>query len=109
MAKLYLALAIISEVIASSALKASDGMTKIGPAALVVVGYGTSFYLLALVLRDIPIGIAYAIWAGLGIVLITAIGAVVFRQTPDLPAVIGIALIVAGVVVLNLFSKMEAH
>jgi len=102
-------LAIVAEVIATSALKASEGFTKFIPSIIVVVGYGAAIYLLSLVLRSLPVGIAYAIWAGLGIALIVIIGAFVFKQIPDLPAIIGIVLIVAGVVVINLFSKTVTH
>lgn len=105
----YLVLAIVAEVIATSALKASMGFTRPLPSVVVVVGYGLAFYLLSLVLRTLPVGVAYAIWAGLGIVLVTLVGIVVFGEKPDLPAVMGISLIVAGVVVLQLFSKMNVH
>lgn len=105
----FLTLAIIAEVMATSALKASMGFTRPLPSLLVVVGYGVAFYLLSLVLRTLPVGIAYAIWAGLGIVLVTLVGIVAFGEKPDLPAVIGISLIVAGVVTLQVFSKMNVH
>ena len=105
----YLVLAIVAEVIATSALKASIGFTRPLPSIIVVVGYGLAFYLLSLVLRTLPVGVAYAIWAGLGIVLVTLVGIVVFGEKPDLPAVLGISLIVAGVVVLPVFSKMNGH
>ncbi|MCA1771108.1 MAG: multidrug efflux SMR transporter [Halomonas sp.] len=105
----YLVLAIIAEVIATSALKASMGFTRPLPSLLVVGGYGVAFYLLSLVLRSLPVGIAYAIWAGLGIVLVTLVGVLVFGEKPDLPAVVGIGLIVAGVVMLQVFSKMSVH
>ncbi|WP_083007046.1 DMT family transporter [Halomonas sp. GT] len=105
----YLVLAIVAEVIATSALKSSMGFTRPIPSIMVVVGYGVAFYLLSLVLRTLPVGIAYAIWAGLGIVLVTLVGIVVFGEKPDLPAVIGISLIVAGVVILQVFSKMNVH
>ena len=107
MAFLYLALAIIAEVVATSALKATEGFTRPGPTLVVVVGYAVAFYMLTLVLRTIPIGIAYAIWAGLGIVLVALVGLVVYGQRPDLPAVIGIGLIVSGVVTIQLFSSMS--
>jgi small multidrug resistance pump len=106
---LYLTIAIIAEVIGTNALKASDGFTKPVPGIIVVVGYGAAFYFLSLVLKSIPVGIAYAIWAGMGIVLVAIAGAVVFRQVPDLPAIIGMILIIAGVVVINLFSKTVSH
>jgi len=106
---LYLGLAIVAEVIATSALKASDGFSRLGPSLLVVVGYGIAFYFLAQVMRTIPVGIAYAIWSGAGVVLIALIGWLVFRQPLDLAAVIGIGLIISGVLVLQLFSKSGAH
>ena len=109
MAYLYLAIAIVAEVIGTSALKASEEFTRLGPSLLVVVGYGAAFYFLALVLRTIPVGISYAIWSGVGIVLITIVGIVMFKQVPDLPAIIGMALIIAGVAVINLFSKTAGH
>ena len=102
---LLLALAILAEVVGTSALKASAGFTRLAPSGLVVVGYAVSFYCLSLVLRTIPIGVAYAIWSGLGIVLITLVAWLVYDQTVDLPAVLGMGLIVAGVLVLNLFSR----
>lgn len=105
----YLALAIAAEVIGTSALKAAEGFTRPWPSVVVVVGYGLAFFLLSLVLRSLPVGIAYAIWAGLGIVLVTVAGVVVYGETPDLPAVAGIAMIVGGVVVIQLFSKVAAH
>ena len=109
MAYVYLGIAIVAEVIATTALKASDEFTKLVPSVIVVLGYAAAFYFLTLVLRTIPVGIAYGIWAGLGIVLITIMGAVVFKQVPDVPAVLGMALIVAGVVIVNVFSKTVSH
>ena len=106
---LYLAIAIVAEVAATSALKASEGFTRLGPTLIVAAGYGLAFYCLSLVLRTVPVGIAYAIWAGVGIVLIALIGWLVLRQPLDAPAVVGIALIIAGVVVIQLFSKSTAH
>ncbi|MBZ5485961.1 multidrug efflux SMR transporter [Halomonas aquamarina] len=105
----YLVMAIVAEVIATSALKASEGFTRPLPSMLVVIGYGLAFYLLSLVLRTLPVGIAYAIWSGLGIVLVTLLGVYAFGERPDLPGVIGLSLIVAGVVVLQVFSKMSVH
>jgi len=102
---LYLAIAIVSEVVATSALKAADGFTRLGPSVLVVVGYASAFYFLSLTLRSIPLGIVYAIWAGVGIALIALVGWIVYHQVLDLWALLGIGLIVAGVVVLNVFSK----
>jgi small multidrug resistance pump len=104
-----LAIAIVAEVIATSALRASEGFTRLVPAVIVLIGYGISFYCLSLTLRSLPVGIVYAIWSGVGIVLITLVAIVLYKQVPDLPAIIGLGLIVAGVVVLNLFSKMQAH
>lgn len=98
----YLAIAIIAEVIATSALKASDGFSRPLPVAVVVVGYGLAFYCLSLALRTIPLGVAYAVWSGIGIALITVIGWVVFRQVLDTAALVGIGLIVCGVLVLQL-------
>ena len=102
----YLTIAIVAEVLATSALKESQGFSRLVP-SLVVVGYGASFYFLSLVLQTIPIGVAYALWAGLGIVLITLVGAVVFGQKMDLAAILGIALIISGVVVLRVFSSAD--
>jgi len=102
---LLLCAAIACEVIATSALKASDGFSRAGPVVLVVGGYAAAFYLLALTLRAIPVGVAYAVWSGVGIVLVSIIAWLVFGQRLDMPALIGIGLIVAGVVVLNVFSK----
>jgi small multidrug resistance pump len=109
MAYLHLALAILAEVIATSALKASEQFTKIIPSAIVLIGYGVSFYLLTLVLKTIPVGITYAVWSGIGIVLIALIGAVFYNQIPDLPAVVGMGLILSGVLVIHLFSKTVGH
>lgn len=102
---LYLGLAIVCEVIATSALKSSDGFSRPLPSALVVVGYAVAFYSLSLALRTLPVGIAYAIWAGVGIALIAVIGLLFYGQTLDFAAVAGIGLIVAGVLVLSLLSK----
>ncbi len=109
MGYIYLAIAIVAEVVATNALKASEEFTKLGPIILVIMGYGIAFYFLSLVLRTIPIGIAYAIWAGLGIVLVAIVAAVVFKQMPDTPAIIGMILIISGVVVMNVFSKTIGH
>ena len=106
---LYLALAILSEVVATTALKAAEGFTRPGPAAVVIIGYGLAFFLLSRVLDFLPVGITYAVWSGLGIVLVTVAGAVVYGQIPDLPAVLGMALIVIGVAVIFLFSKTAGH
>lgn len=104
---LFLGIAIVAEVAATSSLKASAGFTKLWPSLLVFLGYAIAFYFLSLTLKVIPVGIAYAIWAGLGIVLISLIGWVVFEQKLDLAGVVGMALIVAGVLVINLFSKVN--
>ncbi|MDR9438041.1 MAG: SMR family transporter [Halomonas sp.] len=109
MAFLFLALAIVAEVIATSALKASEGFTRLWPSVTVVVGYGLAFYLLALVLRTMPVGIAYAFWAGLGIVLVTLVGILVYGEKPDLPALLGLGMIVGGVVVIQVFSSVASH
>ncbi|MFM0151380.1 SMR family transporter [Paraburkholderia sediminicola] len=104
-----LAIAIVAEVIATSAMRASEGFSRIVPATVVVIGYGIAFYCLSLTLKSIPVGIVYAVWSGAGIVLITLVAVVMYRQVPDLPALIGLGLIIAGVAVLNIFSKMQAH
>ncbi len=106
---LYLAIAIAAEVIATSALKASEGFTRLGPSLVVAAGYGVAFYFLSLVLKSVPVGVAYAIWSGVGIVLIALIGWAVLKQPLDAPALVGIGLIVAGVAVIQLFSKTAAH
>ncbi|AOJ37852.1 QacE family quaternary ammonium compound efflux SMR transporter [Burkholderia sp. AU33423] len=105
----WLAIAIVAEVIGTSALRAADGFTRLWPSLLVIAGYGIAFYCLSITLRTMPVGIIYAVWSGAGIVLITLVAMLLYRQVPDLPAVIGLGLIIAGVVVLNLFSKMQAH
>lgn len=105
----FLALAIILEVIGSSFLKLSEGFTKLLPTVVMAIAYLGCFYFLSLALKTIPMGIAYAIWAGVGIILTALVSVVVFRQTLDFPAVIGIMLIVAGVFVMNYFSKATAH
>jgi small multidrug resistance pump len=106
---LYLALAIVLEVIATSALKASDGFTRLLPSLVVVAGYSAAFYTLSITLRTMPVGVVYAVWSGVGVVLITLVGWLVFKQALDLPAFIGIALISAGVIVLNFFSQSVSH
>lgn len=105
----YLAAAIVAEVIATSALKASEGFSNTLPSIVVVVGYGAAFWFLSLTLKSIPVGVAYAIWSGVGIVLITGVGWIAFKQQLDLPALLGMALIVAGVLVMQLFSKSVPH
>lgn len=105
MGYIYLAIAIISEVAGTSALKASAQFTKPVPTLIVVLGYALSFYMLTKVLKTIPLGITYALWSGLGMILVALVGTFYYRQTLDLPALLGIGLIVAGVVVMQLFSK----
>ena len=109
MAYFYLTLAILAEVIATSALKASEEFTKIVPSAIVMIGYGFAFYFMTLVLKTIPIGITYAIWSGAGIVLIGVAGALFYKQIPDTPAIIGMGFIIVGVMIINLFSKTISH
>ncbi|WP_313085862.1 DMT family transporter [Pseudomonas sp.] len=106
---LYLAIAITAEVIATTSMKALAGFSRPLPLLLVIAGYSISFWMLALVVRTIPVGIAYAIWAGLGIVLVSAAAAVLYGQKLDLPAVLGMALIIAGVAVIQLFSGNTGH
>lgn len=105
----YLALAILSEVVGTSALQASQQFTRPLPSAIVFLGYGSAFYFLALTLKVMPLGLVYALWAGLGIVLITSVGWVVFGQKLDAAALAGIGLIVAGVVVIHVFSNSTTH
>lgn len=105
----YLGLAIVSEVIGSSFLNASGQFTKLIPSVITVLAYLLCFYFLSIALKSIPLGIAYAIWGGLGIVLTAIISVVIFKQSLDMPALLGIALIVAGVIVLNFFSKTVSH
>ncbi|HBA08281.1 DMT family transporter [Methylotenera mobilis] len=106
---IFLVIAIISEVIATSALKSSAGFTRLWPSIIVVSGYASAFYFLSLTLNVIPIGIAYAIWSGVGVALIALISWLYFKQPLDFAAIVGLLLIVAGVVVINLFSKSVAH
>lgn len=106
---LLLASAVILETIGTTTLKISDGFSKPWPSLVSVVTYAVSIWLLAVVLRTVPVGIAYAIWAGLGICLIALIGLVAFGQRLDLPAIVGLALIIAGIVVINLFSTAAPH
>jgi len=106
---LFLAIAIVAEVVATSALKSSEGFTRLAPSVVVVVGYVLAFYFLALTLKFIPIGIAYAIWAGLGIVLISLVSWAVYGQKLDAAALAGMAFIVTGVAIINLFSSTAGH
>jgi small multidrug resistance pump len=106
---LALSIAIVAEVAATSALKSTEEFTRLWPSVLVIAGYGTAFYFMTLSLRGLPVGIMYAIWAGVGIVLVALLGWVFYRQPLDMPAVAGIALIIAGVVVINVFSGSIKH
>jgi len=106
---LYLVVAIAGEVIGTTALKASDGFTRLGPSMITVAGYAVAFYFLALVLRALPLGVTYAIWSGVGVAAVTLIGWVVYGQRLDWAAMVGIGLIVAGVLVLNLLSNSTPH
>jgi small multidrug resistance pump len=106
---LFLTIAIIAEVIATSALKASNGFTNLLPSILVMIGYGIAFYCLSLTLRTIPVGIAYAIWSGAGIVLVSLIGWALYGQKLDFWAIVGIGFIILGVLIVNLLSSSAAH
>jgi multidrug transporter EmrE-like cation transporter len=106
---MMLGMAIVAEVIGTTALKASDSFTRPVPSLIVVVGYGVAFYGLSLVLKSVPVGVAYAVWSGLGIVLITLVAWLLYGQRIDLAGLIGMGLIIAGVVVLNVFSKTTVH
>ena len=106
---LYLAVAIVAEVIATSFLKSSDSFTKLIPSVITVLGYAISFTFLSLTLRVLPIGVAYAIWSGVGVVLIATVGWLWHGQALDTPALIGLGLIISGVVVVNLFSQTVSH
>ncbi|GGF57005.1 MULTISPECIES: DMT family transporter [Terasakiella] len=109
MTYVYLAIAILAEVIGTSALKASQEFSRFWPSVIVVVGYGCAFYFMTLTLRVLPIGITYAIWSGIGVVLVTLSGIVFYKEIPDLPAILGIGLIVSGVILINGFSKSVGH
>ena len=106
---LFLLVSILAETAATTALKASDGFTRLVPSLVVVVGYGIAFAFLSLTLRTIPVGVAYAIWSGVGIVLVSLLGWLVYGQSLDAPALVGMALILAGVLVMNLFSGTAPH
>ena len=109
MSFLYLTIAVVFEVIATSALKASEEFTRLWPSVAVIVGYSISFYMLSLCLRQIPLGVMYAIWSGLGIVLTAIVGWIAFKEVLDAPAIAGIGLILAGVLVIRLFSTTAAQ
>lgn len=102
-------LAILSEVIATTSLKFSEGFTKLIPSVVVVIGYGLSFYLLSISLKVIPIGVAYAIWSGVGLILTVIAGMIIWRETLDWARVTGITLIIAGIILINVFSKVSTH
>jgi small multidrug resistance pump len=106
---LILAIAILFETVGTTALKASEQFTRLGPSIVVVLAYAVSFYLLAQTLRYMPVGVVYALWSGLGIVFIAIIGLVVFGQRLDWPAILGIAMILCGILVIHLFSRASPH
>ena len=106
---LYLIAAVAAETVGTTALQASQQFTRIGPSILVIIGYGLAFYLMSLTLRFMPVGIVYAIWSGLGIVLIALIGLLVFGQKLDWPAILGMGLILTGILVIHLFSTTSGH
>ena len=105
----FLVIAVVFEVIATSTLKATEGFTRLWPSVITIGGYALAFYFLSLPVRTIPVGIVYALWCGIGIVLVTIVGWVVLKQALDAPALIGMGLILAGTVVINLFSKTLVH
>lgn len=109
MTYLYLLLAIISEVIGTSALQASQQFSKLMPSVLCFLAYASAFFFLSMTLKTMPVGIAYAIWSGLGVIFITLVGIFIFDQKPDAPALLGMFLIIAGVVIMNVFSKTISH
>ena len=109
MAWVYLGLSIVAEIIATSALQATQGFSKLWPSVLTLASYAFAFYFLSLTLRSIPLGIAYAIWSGVGIVCVSIIAYFLYKQSLDLPAILGMSMIVGGVVIINLFSKSVAH
>ena len=109
MTYLFLLVAILFEVVATTALKQTEGFTRLMPSLVTLIGYAVAFFFLSLTLRTMSVGIVYALWSGAGIVFITAIGWLWFQQSLDTPALIGVALIIAGVLVINLFSKSVMH
>jgi small multidrug resistance pump len=109
MRHVYLFIAIISEVLATTTLKQTEGFSRAGPTAIVLAGYGLAFYLISIVVKTIPVGVVYAIWSGVGIVLVAAVGWVWRKQSLDLPALLGIGLILSGVLVIHLFSASVSH
>jgi small multidrug resistance pump len=109
MTYVYLAIAIVGEVAATSALKASAQFSRLLPSIIVVCGYGVAFYCLSIVLKDLPVGITYAVWAGAGVVLVALVAMLIYHQIPDLPALLGMGLIISGVAVIHLFSDTLGH
>lgn len=106
---MYLTMAIVAEVIATTMLKASEGFTRLWPSLLVVLGYGVAFWGLSMVVKSMPLGIVSAIWSGMGIVLVSVAAVFVYQQKLDWPAIVGMGLIIAGVLVINLLSKASVH
>ena len=106
---MYLTMAIVAEVIATTMLKASEGFTRLWPSLLVVLGFGVAFWGLSMVVKSMPLGIVYAIWSGMGIVLVSVAAVFVYQQKLDWPAIVGMGLIIAGVLVINLLSKATVH
>lgn len=106
---MYLTMAIVAEVIATTMLKASEGFTRLWPSLLVVLGYSVAFWGLSMVVKSMPLGIVYAIWSGMGIVLVSVAAVFVYQQKLDWPAIVGMGLIIAGVLVINLLSKATVH
>lgn len=104
-----LAISVVCEVIGTSLLKMTDNFTRLAPTVGVFICYGTAFFLMTIVMKTLPVGVVYAIWSGAGIVLVSAVSYVLYKQTLDLPALLGIGLIIAGVLVINIFSKSTAH
>ncbi|HVY50562.1 MAG TPA: SMR family transporter [Devosia sp.] len=109
MGNVYLGIAILAEIVATSCLRAAAGFTQLWPSVAVIFGYGVTFYFFSLALQTIPVGIAYAVWSGVGIVGISLVAFLVYRQGLDFPAILGMALILAGVLVINLFSRSAIH
>lgn len=106
---IYLIIAVAAETIGTTALQASQQFSRLGPSLIVLVAYGFSFYMMGLTLKFMPVGIVYAIWSGLGILLIAVIAYLVFGQRLDLPAVIGMGMIMTGIIIIHLFSKTSGH
>lgn len=106
---IFLIGAVAFETLGTSMLKLSEQFTRLLPTVITIISYLLSFYLLSYALRTLPIGVAYGVWGAVGIVIITVIGAIVFKQIPDLPTIIGLVLIISGVLIINLFSKMQIH